>query len=55
MQVLVFVFLMLAAAGMIGFAVYAILAFFYLPDDLLRASARRVFHQIEDRMNDPNG
>jgi hypothetical protein len=55
MQVLVFVFLFLAAAGVIRFAVYAILVFFYLPDDLLRAAVRRTFHKIKERMNDPSG
>ena len=55
MQVLVFVFLFLAAGGVIRFAVYGILVFFYLPDDMLRAAGARAFHKIEERMNDPGG
>mgnify|MGYP000455829990 CR=1 FL=1 len=49
------VFLFLAAAGVIRFAVYAILAFFYLPDDMLVAAVRRAFHKIEERMNESRG
>lgn len=51
MQILVFVFLFLAAAGLIRFAVYPVLVFYFFPFPIFAEKLRSWYEKLEDRMN----
>jgi len=51
MQVLVFVFMFLAAAGLIRFAVYPVLIFYFFPFPVFREKLKYWFEKWDDYMN----
>ena len=51
MQILVFVFLMLESVGLIRFAVYPVLAFYFFPFPIIGEKLKYWFGKLEDRMN----
>jgi hypothetical protein len=53
MQLLVFVFLMLEAVGLIRFAVYPVLVFYFFPFPIVGEKVKYWFGRLEDRMNTP--
>ena len=48
-----FVFLFLAAAGLIRFAVYPVLVFYFFPFPIIGETLKYWFGKLEDRMNTP--
>ncbi len=53
MQILVFVFLFLAAAGLIRYAVYPVLVFYFFPFPVFREKLKNLWVRFEERMNTP--
>ena len=53
MQVLVFVFMFMAAAGLIRFAVYPVLIFYFLPFPIIGEKVKYWFDKLDERMNTP--
>ena len=53
MQILVFVFLFLASVGLIRFAVYPVLVFYFFPFPIIGEKLKYWFGKLEDRMNTP--
>ena len=53
MQVLVFVFLFMEAAGLIRFAVYPVLVFYFFPFPIVVEKLKYWFGKLDDRMNTP--
>lgn len=53
MQVLVFVFLFLESVGMIRFAVYPVLVFYFFPFPIIKEKIKEWFDRLDERMNTP--
>ncbi len=53
MQVLVFMFLFMEAAGLIRFAVYPVLVFYFFPFPIVGQKLKYWFGRLEDYMNTP--
>ena len=53
MQILVFVFLFLAAAGLIRFAVYPVLLFYFFPFPVFGEKVRYWLDKLDERLNAP--
>ena len=54
MQLLVFLFLFMQSLGIIRFAVYPVLVFYFFPFPMIGRKVKYWFGRLEDRMNDPN-
>ena len=53
MQILVFVFLILSSVGLIRFAVYPLLVFYFFPFPVFGEKIKYWFDKLDARMNRP--
>ena len=53
MQIMVFVLMFLAAAGLMRFAVYPVLVFYFFPFPIIGEKVRYWFDKLDERMNRP--